>query len=120
MGERETIMTQREFLTAVSNSNLNPEVVDFAKAEIEKMDARNEKRKATPSKTAQANEPIKEAIVKTLTEKGTMCAADVAGLVEISTQKASSLLRQLVEDGTVKSEDKKVPKKGTVKFYTVA
>lgn len=113
-------MTQREFLTAVSNSTLDPEVVDFAKAEIEKMDARNEKRKATPSKTAQANEPIKEEIVKALTEKGTMCAADVGELVAISTQKASSLLRQLVEDGKVKSEDKKVPKKGTVKFYTVA
>lgn len=113
-------MTQREFLTAVSKSNLNPEVVAFAEAEIEKMDARNEKRKATPSKTAQANEPIKEEIVKVLTERGTLCSADVGELVEISTQKASSLLRQLVEDGKVKSEDKKVPKKGNVKFYSIA
>ncbi len=114
-------MTQREFLNAVSNSTfINTEVAEFAKAELAKMDARNEKRKATPSKTAQANEPIKAEIVKVLTEKGTMCAADVGELVEISTQKASSLLRQLVEDGTVKSEDKKVPKKGSVKFYSIA
>lgn len=120
MGERETTMTQREFLTAVSNGNINDEIIDFAKAEIKKMDARNEKRKTTPSKTALANEPIKEEIVKALTERGTMCAADVGELVEITTQKASSLLRQLVEDGKVTSEDKKVPKKGSVKFYTIA
>lgn len=120
MGERETTMTQREFLTAVSNNNINDEIIDFAKAEIEKMDARNEKRKTTPSKTALANEPIKEEIIKVLTERGTMCAADVGELVAITTQKASSLLRQLVEDGKVKSEDKKVPKKGSVKFYSIA
>lgn len=113
-------MTQREFLTAVSNGNINDEVIEMAKAEIEKMDARNEKRKTTPSKTALANEPIKEEIVKTLTERGTLNAADVGALVEITTQKASALLRQLVEDGKVKYKDEHVPRKGNLKFYSIA
>ena len=113
-------MTIREFYQAVIEANINDELTAKATELIAALDARNEKRKTTPSKTALANEPITEEIVKALTERGTMCAADVGELVAITTQKASSLLRQLVEDGKVKSEDKKVPKKGSVKFYSIA
>ena len=112
-------MTRRDFYNAVINANFNDDATEFAKAEIAKLDATNEKRKSTPSKTAVANEPIKANIVKLLNEHGTMCAADVGGMLEITTQKASALLRQLVEAEALVAEEKKVPKKGAVKFYSV-
>ena len=113
-------MTRRDFYNSIINGTVNDEVIEMAKAEVAKLDATNEKRKSTPSKTAVANEPIKANIVKLLTEsKGAMCASDVGAALELTTQKASALLRQLVEAEALVAEEKKVPKKGAVKFYSV-
>lgn len=114
-------MTRRDFYNSIINGTVNDEVIEMAKAEVAKLDATNEKRKSTPSKTAIANAPIKEAIVKLLTEsKGAMCASDVGASLELTTQKASALLRQLQDEGTVTATEQKVPKKGSVKFYGIA
>lgn len=112
-----TEMTKREFFEAVKAlENIDAELVLFAEKEIEKMDERNAKRKNTPSKTAIANEPIKEAIVNVLGSEP-MTASQVAEKVEISTQKASALLRQI--DGLTITEVK-VKGKGKVKGYSLA
>lgn len=114
-------MTNREFFNAIASSeNLSAELVEFATNAIAKIDARNAKRASTPSKTAIANEPIKSAIVAYLGTHNGAVASEIATECEISTQKASALCRQLVEDGTLVSGEIKVPKKGKVKAYSLA
>ena len=106
-------MTNREFFEAVQNGTINADVQAHATAEIEKMNARNEKRATTPSKTAVANEPLKAKIVEFLTEKNEQILTSVIGeAVGISTTKASALCRQLVDDGKIVGEKIKVPKIG--------
>ena len=109
-------MTKREMFEAIVSGNINEEVIEMAKNEIVKMDERNAKRKNTPSKTAIANEPIKARIVEVLTDTP-QSASEIAEKVEISTQKASALLRQ-IEGLTV--TEVKVKGKGKVKGYALA
>lgn len=108
-------MTNREMFTAIVEGNVTDEVVAKAQEEIAKLDARNEKRKNTPSKKAIENAPIIEAIKGVLTDEP-MTASEIAEKVEISTQKASALLKQ-VEGVTV--SEVKVKGKGTRKAYAV-
>ena len=106
-------MTNREFLEAIKNGTINADVQAHATAEIEKMNARNEKRATTPSKTAVANEPLKVKIVEFLTEKNEQILTSVIGeAVGISTAKASALCKQLADDGKIVGEEVKVPKIG--------
>lgn len=111
-------MTNREFLNSVIEIATSDEMKAHALALIEQMDKRNAKRSSTPSKTAVANEPIKAQILDTLgaTPK---TAAEIALGVEVTTQKASALLRQLVESGAVVATEVKVKGKGKVKGYTL-
>jgi len=108
-------MTRREMFEAIVNGNVTDEVVAMAQNELVKMDERNAKRKGRPSKNTLANEPIKARILEVLTDEP-MTAAEVAQRVEISTQKASALLRQI--DGLVVTEVK-VKGKGKVKGYAL-
>ena len=109
-------MTKREMFEAIVNGNITEEVVEMAKNEISKMDERNAKRRNSPSKKSVENEPIKEKIVSILTHEPQI-ASEIAEKVEISTQKASALLRQI--DG-LKIEEIKVRGKGKVKGYSLA
>ncbi len=113
-------MTNREFFNAIVSANVSDELTAFAQEAIAKLDKRNEARSSKPSKVALANAPIKEAIVAFLTENANAVAADIATGCEITTQKASALCRQLVEDGVLTSEEVKVPKRGKVKAYRLA
>ena len=112
-------MTNREFFTNIANGTITDVEKEFALAAIAKMDETNEKRKNKPSKTAEANAPILASLTNALTSDP-QTAADLAVAVGISTQKASSLLRQLVTAGVAVSTDIKVPKKGTCKGYSLA
>lgn len=113
-------MTNRELYTAIVNANLSDEITEKAQSLLAQLDARNEKRASTPSKTALANEPIKAAIIGLYTEEvKTLTASEVGTHLEISTQKASALLRQMVESGMLTVEEVKVPKKGKVKAYSL-
>ncbi len=113
-------MTKREFLNAVIETVDNVELKDFAKAEIEKMDARNAKRAGTPSKKALENEPIKEKIIGFLYGKDTpQIAKDIAQELGFTTPKISALCGQLVKDGRVVADDVKIKGKGKVKGYTL-
>lgn len=110
-------MTRREMFEAIVNGNITDDVVEMAKKEIVKMDERNAKRKGKPSKNALANEPIKAAIIDLLRAyDDPVIASTVAKKLEISTQKASALLRQI--DGLVVTEVK-VKGKGKVKGYAL-
>ena len=118
-------MTKREFLNEViavidGTSEVNVlELKEFAKAEIVKLDERNANRSSKPTKTQIENEPIKEKILEVLSTGERMVASAIAERLEISTQKASALCRQLVESKQLKVEDVKIPKKGKQKAYMV-
>ena len=121
MWEKEVIMTNREFFTAIaSNATLSAELVKFAKEAIVKLDKRNASRSSKPSKTAVANEPIKASIVEYVTDHANALASDIAVACEISTQKASALCVQMVKDNVLTVCEVKVPKKGKVKAYSLA
>ena len=118
-------MTKREFFNEIiavidGTSEVNVlELKEFAKAEIVKLDERNANRSSKPTKTQIENEPIKEKILEVLSTGERMVASAIAERLEISTQKASALCRQLVESKKLKVEDVKIPKKGKQKAYMV-
>lgn len=112
-------MTNREFYTAIINGAMNEEIQAHASAEIEKLDKRNASRANRPSKTQLENEPLKAKILELLDGKGATVASAIAEGLEISVQKASALCRQMVEAGTLKVEEMKIPKKGKQKAYSI-
>ena len=117
-GERGNIMTKREFYVAIANGEMNDEVKATAEEYIAKMDEANEKRKNTLSKKQEENEAIKVEILTHLDAEA-KTATTIGELMGISTQKASALLRQLVNDGKATATEVKIPKKGTQKAYIV-
>lgn len=110
-------MTQREFFEAVANNTANnTEVREMAMACIEKLNARNLNRK--PTAKQKENEALKVAILEYLADDGrSHPASKIASEMEVSTSKASALLRQLAEAGKIDREEKKVPKEGKKMFY---
>ena len=109
-------MTNREFFNAVIANEITDEVIAHATESLTKLDERNAKRASKPSKTQIANEPIIKAIAEILTDEP-MLASKIAELCEISTQKASALVKKV--EG-VQSVDVKVKGKGTQKGYFLA
>ena len=110
-------MTKREFYVAIANGEMNDEVKATATEYIVKMDEANEKRKHTMTKKQEENEAVKAQILDHLdTEPKT--ATTIGELVGISTQKASALLRQLVNDGKATVTEVKITGKGKQKGYT--
>ena len=112
-------MTNREFFTAVIANSISEDVITKAQEMLQAMDAKNEKRRNQPSKTAIANEPVKKAIVEYLNGKENVIASEVGKSLNITTQKASILLGQLQADEVVKVSEVKVKGKGKVKGYTL-
>lgn len=112
-------MTNREFYTAIINGSMTDEVKTHATEALAKLDERNQKRSSKPSKTQLENEPVKTAIIDYLTAHGGAVAADIAAGVDITTQKASALCRQLVESGVLTVDEVKIPKKGKCKKYSI-
>ena len=114
-------MTNREFFTAiVSNPTLSAELVEFVIEVIVKFDKCNVFCLFKLSKASLANAPIKASIIKYVTAHANSLASGIAKACEISTQKASTLCRQLVEDKVLTVCEVKVPKKGKLKAYSLA
>jgi hypothetical protein len=116
--EKVTMATKREMLNVIANGTMNDEVMAWAAAEIEKMNHANELRRAKVSKKAQENAAVVEAIVGVLTDEA-QTASVIGAQVGISTQKASALLRQIVEAGRATKVDVKIVGKGTQKGYLI-
>ena len=112
-------MTNREAYNAVINGEITDKVIEHFTAELAKLDARNAKRSSKPSKTQLANEPIKAHLLEILAVKP-MTASEIHEVdVDLSTQKISSLCRQLVEAGKLAVEEVKIPKRGKQKQYSL-
>ena len=114
--KEENVMTKREFYNAIANGQMTDELMDYATEQIARMDSANEKRKNTLSKKQEENEAVKAEMLKHLNTEP-MTATTVGELMGISTQKASALLRQLVNDSKATATEVKIPKKGTQKGY---
>ena len=105
-------ITKKEMFTMIkAQVKDNAEMVAFIDHEIELLDKKASSKKAT--KTQEANVGIKSTILavleggKSMTVTEMQCAS--AELGELSNQKVSALVRQLVEAGeVVKTIDKKV------------
>lgn len=117
-------MTNRDFYTAVINFDTltdeqKLECAEHAKAEIEKLDATNEKRKATTAQKALEKEaeraPIREAIIACLdteTAKTATTLIEEAG-VDITPQSVPHLLKALIDAGEIVKTKVKVAGKKT-------
>lgn len=111
-------MTDREFYSIVAASNLSEEVTAKANELTAKMDARNAKRRATPTKTQVENAPIIEALAAALTADPQLTTT-LAATVGASTSKAGALLRQMMATHGVTQVDVKVKGKGTQKGWCI-
>ena len=113
-------MTNREFFNAVIALSASEEITEHAKAMVAALDKRNAARTSKPSKTQIENAPIKEAILAVITEMNTeVSASELHERLNISVQKASSLCRQLVEEGKLAKGERKEKGKGLVKVYSL-
>lgn len=118
-------MTKREFLNTIATAeNLPAELVEFAAHELEVMDAANEKNRAKAAEKRAAKEPIRNAIMDVMTNEpqtATMLI-EAAGLTDtVKPQSIPSLLKPLIEAGTLEKVDVKIPeKKGTQKGYKLS
>ena len=111
-------MTKRDFLNAVMNGEINDEIKAFAEEEIEKLDTANAKRREKTSKKREENKPLLDQIYNEILGEEPKTASEVAEVIQTSVQKASSLLRTLVEAGKAEAQEIKVPKNGKCKGYT--
>ena len=113
-------MTQREFFTAIVNGTINADIQAYAADAIVKLDKRNATRASKPTKSQQANVPLLAEIRTFLTGKKNVLAAEVAAHLDVTPQKASGLLKLLVDNGEAIAAEVKVPKQGKRKAYTLA
>ena len=116
-------ITLRQYHEAVISGNITDAIIAKARAEIAKLDAVNAKRAEKAAEKAKENDPIKNAIYNLLVEKGAMVSSAIAMELttpeaEVTTSKASSMCRQMVEERRLTVEDIKVKGKGKVKQYT--
>lgn len=122
-------MTNREFYTAISNGEMNDELMAKAAELLEKMNEANAKRaqKVLEKKQAAEDEkaPIREALLNAMGDEGMTASQliEAAGLTdEVKVACVPSLLKPFVLDGTVekvdvKVEGKKGPQRGYVKAH---
>ena len=122
-------MTNREFYTAISNGEMNDELMAKATELIEKMNEANAKRAQKVLEKKQASEdekaPIREALLNAMGDEGMTASQliEAAGLTdEVKVASVPSLLKPFVLDGTVekvdvKVEGKKSPQRGYIKAH---
>ena len=116
-------MTMRQYHESVLSGTITPAMQEKARAEIAKLDATNAKRAERQSVKAKENEPLKVAIYEYLLANGSKTSPEIAQALtteenEVSTSKASSMCRQMVEEGRLSVSEVKIPKKGKLKAYT--
>lgn len=114
-------MTKREFMEAIVNfaadGKIDEDFGEFAREEIEKLDAALMKRKEKTSAKQAENVLLMDKICEIIDDEP-MTATVIGEMLEVSTQKASSLLRRMVEERRLEKIDVKIPKKGLQKGYT--
>lgn len=113
-------MTKREFLEKVITlEGVSEEMVAFAENEIEQIDASNKKAAERRAAKRAEDQPLVDKIMDMVEQsEAAVTASEVGEMLEVSTQKASALLRRLVSDNVLAVEDIKKGSR-TVKGYTL-
>lgn len=119
------MMKAREFYTAIIEKNFDAELTEFAIHAIENLDKTNERRRKVSAEKAVEKEvqraPIREAIVGAMTTEPKTASTLIAEAeVDIKPQAIPSLLKALVENGTVVKGKVKVAGKGMQVGYSLA
>lgn len=95
-------------LLAIAEVKENPALVEFIKHELELLEKKNSSDKK-PTATQVANEGIKEVILDTLSADKGLTITEMqkanAELADLSNQKISALIRQLIADNLVIKEE---------------
>ena len=118
-------MTQIDMLRKIAaGEEVTDEMMAIAADMVEKRANANRKPTKAVLERREANEKVKETILGVLGAEP-KTASVIAGEIStdedtVSTQKVSSLLRQLVDAGSVVKSDVKVTGKGTQKGYALA
>ena len=101
-----TRLTKRDVLNKIIAVCSEDEViVAYAKHEIELLDAKNEKRKASPKKPTKAQleaEALKPEVYEALGEEP-KTAKDIADGLGVAFQKVTPILRSLIEEGVAET-----------------
>ena len=93
-------MTKMTYVNAI-NMAIEGNMTDEVREKLEALKVQLEKRASgerKPSKTQRENEAVKATILSALTSEGRQCK-DIAEEIGITGQKASALLKQLVDGG---------------------
>ena len=111
-------MTNKEFFANVISANLSDEMTEKAQAMLDQLTKERKKASArVNSKKLAENAPILDAIRNLMHDGKKRLTSEVAVELELSTPKASALLRQLVALEELSVEDIKVKGKGVQKCY---
>lgn len=111
-------MTNKEFFANVISANLSDEMTEKAQAMLDQLTKERKKASArVNSKKLAENAPILDAIRNLMHDGKKRLTSEVAVELELSTPKASALLRQLVALDELAVEDAKVKGKGVQKCY---
>lgn len=114
-------MTNKMFFEAVIDAAISDEVTEKATLMLKQLEHERATANSRNSKKKEAeNAPLIEAVLTALSDGHEKLTSEVAVLAEMSTPKASALLRKLVAENKVTVRDVKVPKKGTQKAYALA
>lgn len=113
-------MTKREFMEAIvkfaEDGTVGAEYGAFAEEEIKKLNETLARRREKVSAKQAENAPLMDKIYEMLGDEP-VTATVIGEMLEVSTQKASALLRKMVDEGRVAKTDVKIPKKGVQKGY---
>ena len=103
-----TKATRFNQLLSIDAVKSNPDLVAFIEHELELLAKKNASDKK-PTATQIANNGIKETILDTLADNKVMTITEMqkanADLADLSNQKISALVRQLIAEGLVKKEE---------------
>lgn len=104
-------MKRREFFEAVMKiENVDAELVEYARGEIAKIDAENEKRRNTLNKKQKENLELVAKVVAVLTNEP-VGAKELGEMVGLTSNKVASLMRVAIEDGLARAVDFGSPKR---------
>ena len=115
-------MTNREFLENVVAGTINDEMIEHAQTALAQLDAQNTKRREKSAEKAIAREvekaPIRNAILEVIgaEPKTATMLIEEAGL-EIKPQSIPSLLKSLVDNGTIQKTQLKIKGKSPAVAY---
>jgi hypothetical protein len=105
-------MTQKEFLKAVAEGNLTDEVQEYARVRFDKMDKQDQAKKEMDAE-------LYIAAYEAIADGKSTTASETKDIIGVSVQKTSSVLRGLVKEGKLRSEDAIVGGRVTKHYYLV-